>query len=483
MKTFNIRDYGARTSDLLQTDNIQKAIDDCFLAGGGRVVIPCGVYLTGGLRIRTGVELYLESGAILKGSRKAEDYFGYRNDTLEPVVLEKEGDTPKTSRSAISTSRWCNALIRAFDAHDFAIVGEKGSYIDGSNAFDAQGEHNYRGAHGIGIWRCKNMRFEGYTFLNSGNWCHALFQSQNITIRNIAIHGGEDGIDLRTCDEVLIEGCDVNTPDDAVAGFDNHNVIIRNCKLNSSCMPLRIGGNNFLVENCLSAERNFAPRGQLSSEEKMMGIQSNPNARHECRAAFAYYCDFRTDLRKSPENIVIRNCRFEQVREVMRLEFTGLNRWCRQRALKEITFENCYMGDLYFTGMLWGDADDKVICRFKNVTFSCREGMDQVPLLAVGNVEKILFENCTFEGYSNKPIILIGTDDVENIEVVGSGEIELKKVGFEECILAHPGGVAKLDQGKLLFWDLKDPDAPPVKGPESLRIKLAEKLAENPDQG
>ena len=473
MKIFNIRDYGARIADMLQTDAIQKAIDDCFLAGGGRVLVPCGVYLTGGIRIRSGVELYLESGAILKGSREAKDYFGYRDDKLEPVELEVvDNSNSKTSSSAVSTSRWCNALIRAFDAHDFAVIGEKGSYIDGCNAYDVEGEHKYRGAHGLGIWRCKNMRFEGYTFLNSGNWCHAIFQSQNITIRNIGIHGGEDGIDIRSCDDVLIENCDINTPDDAVAGFDNNNVIIRNCKLNSSFMSLRIGGNNFLVENCVSDERNFGGRGGLPYEARLAGAQENPNARHEQLAVFSYYCDFRADVRKTPENIVIRNCRFEQVRESIRLEFTGLNRWCRQRALKEITFENCYMGDLCQTGMLWGDAEDKVICRFKNVTFACKEGTGDVPLLSVGNIEKLLFEDCTFEGYT-KPSILVGTDDVENVEVVRSGELEVKKVSFDECMLAHPSGIAWKDQGKLLFWDLKDPTAPPVPGPESLREKMA----------
>ena len=87
MKIFNIRNYGAKTCDRLQTENIQKAIDDCFLSGGGRVVIPCGIYITGGLRIRSNVELYLESGAILKGSRNAEDYFILEKDTLEPVVI------------------------------------------------------------------------------------------------------------------------------------------------------------------------------------------------------------------------------------------------------------------------------------------------------------------------------------------------------------------------------------------------------------
>ncbi len=461
MRIFNIKDYGAKFCDSLQTEKIQAAIDDCFLAGGGRVLVPAGIYLTGDLRIRSNVELYLESGAILKGSRNPEDYFNYRNDKIEPVTIEEIGTTPQTGRSAISTSRWSNALIRAFDAHDFSIIGEKGSYIDGSNVYDAEGENNCRGPHGIGIWRCKNMHFEGYTFFNSSNWCHAIFKSQNITFRNVTVHGGFDGIDIRTCDDVLIEECDLNTGDDAVAGYDNNNVIIRNCKLNTSCMPMRIGGNNFLVENCVSSERNFGQRLGLTVEKKQMGSMSDETCRHESHAVFSYYCDFRAIVRKSPENIVIRNCRFEQARELMRLEFTGLNRWCRQRALKEITFENCYIGDLYHTGMLWGDADDKVICRFKNVQFACREGMGNVPMLAAGNFEKILFEDCTFDGYT-KPILLIGTDDVENVELVRSGEMELKKATLQECIEAHPGGIASQDKGKFIFWDLKNPDAPPI---------------------
>ena len=105
MQTWNICDYGACFSDQLQTDKIQKAIDDCWLAGGGRVVVPCGVYMTGGIRLRSRVELYLESGAILRGSRNPEDYYGYLKDELEPVTIEEVGTTPQTGRSAVSTSR------------------------------------------------------------------------------------------------------------------------------------------------------------------------------------------------------------------------------------------------------------------------------------------------------------------------------------------------------------------------------------------
>ncbi len=190
-----------------------------------------------------------------------------------------------------------------------------------------------------------------------------------------------------------------------------------------------------------------------------MGNLTNQTVRHESHAVFSYYCDFRATLRKAPENIIIRNCRFDQAREVMRLEFTGYNRWCRQRALKEITFENCYLGDLYHTGMLWGDEEDKVICRFKNVTFACRDGMGDVPLLAAGNFETLLFEDCTFVGY-NKPILLLGTDD--KVEVVRSGEMEFRKATLEECLKAHPGGIASQDRGKNIRYDLKKWDPHPT---------------------
>ena len=89
----DVRQYGAVGDGVtMNTQSIQKAIDDCFLAGGGRVVIPCGIYLTGSIRIRSGVQFYLESGAILKGSRRAEDYFAYRDDKIEPVTLEEVDD-------------------------------------------------------------------------------------------------------------------------------------------------------------------------------------------------------------------------------------------------------------------------------------------------------------------------------------------------------------------------------------------------------
>lgn len=450
MKVFNIADYGAHYSDVVQTEKIQKAIDDCFLAGGGRVLVPAGTYLTGSIRLRSGVELYLESGAVLKGSRDPEDYFGYLEDTLEPIEPEEVGNTPQTCRSAISTSRWSNGLIRAFDAHDIAVIGEKGSYIDGCNCMDPQGEGNYRGPHGMSLWRCENIRLEGYTFLHSANWCHAIFQSKNITVRDIAVFGGHDGVDFRTCDQVLVENCEFQCGDDCVAGFDIHDMTVRNCIVNSACQSFRIGGNNILIENCNSVERplRFPFRLSLTDEEKREGANTGKgeNIRHEMITSFTYYCDNRAVLRRPAENIVIKNCNFAQVREAFRLEFDGLHRWCCNRSLRSITFENCIMGEIIRPGMLWGDAKEKVTCHLKNVTVRAKEGAGEFPILVAANFDKIIFENCTVEGWED-PVIWVA--DEGTVEQIASTPIAVKKATREQCIEAHPWGIAPQDREKM----------------------------------
>ena len=450
MNVFNIVDYGARYSDVPQTKSIQKAIDDCFLAGGGKVLIPAGVYLTGGIRLRSGVELYLESGAILKGSRDPEDYFGYTEDALEPIEMEEVGNTPKTCRSAISTSRWSNGLIRAFDAHDIAVIGEKGSYIDGDNCMDPEGEANFRGPHGMSIWRCENIRLEGYTFLHSANWCHAIFQSKNITVRNISVFGGHDGLDFRTCDNVLVENCELQCGDDCVAGFDINDMTVRNCTVNSACQSFRVGGNNVLIENCNSIERplRFPFRLYLTDEEKKNGANTgkDPRVRHEMIAGFTYYCDYRADLRRPAENVVLRNCEFSQARELLRLEFDGLHRWCCNRSLRSITLENCSVGEIIRPGILWGDEKEKVTCHFKNVTIRAKDGVEHFPLFVAANFDKIIFENCTLEGWE-QPEIWVASDGV--VEQIGSTPIKVRKATREECIEAHPWGIAPQDLEKI----------------------------------
>ena len=73
----SIHDFGAKPDGNIQTTAIQAAIDHCFLSGGGEVVIPEGIYLTGGIRLRSNITLHLMENAVLKGVRDPEEYYGY----------------------------------------------------------------------------------------------------------------------------------------------------------------------------------------------------------------------------------------------------------------------------------------------------------------------------------------------------------------------------------------------------------------------
>src|ERR1041384_2289850 len=83
---YKVRDFGAQgDGTALDTAALQKAIDACAAGGGGTVYFTPGTYLSGGLRLKSGVYLYLDAGATLKGSRNNADYektevLGFKND-------------------------------------------------------------------------------------------------------------------------------------------------------------------------------------------------------------------------------------------------------------------------------------------------------------------------------------------------------------------------------------------------------------------
>lgn len=196
----NVRDYGAsgdgKTKD---TEALQLTIERCSAFGGGEVVVPAGDYLTGALALHSNVLLRLEDGATLSGSPDMADY---------PVAQVRwEG-------------RWIkgySALIFANDAENIGIVGP--GRIVGSPAVKGRvnRETRMRLPALLEFVNCKAVRVENCDTENFGMWSIHPTYCQDVTFRKVTIKSGADGIDVDSCRNVTIDGCDFDTTDDCIS--------------------------------------------------------------------------------------------------------------------------------------------------------------------------------------------------------------------------------------------------------------------------
>lgn len=450
---YRITEYGAFASaEVLQTKAIQDTIDRCFLSGGGVVVVPAGTYLTGGIRLRSNVTLYLERGAVLLGSRDPEAYFAYLDDKIEPLGEEDITEFPRAvygeAKRAMREQgreaeyykvyyqragrRWNNALIRAIRAENIAIIGEEGAVIDGANCYDAGGEEGYRGPHAITMHDCRNVLFEGYTMQNSSNWGHNIVRSFNVTCKNITVLGGHDGVHFTQCQNVHVSDSEFHTGDDCIAGFANSNVKVSNCKVNSSCNGFRFAGTNVLIQKChIWGPGQYAHRYALSEEEKISGKSSADAAsaahRKNMISAITYYADFSFPIEERPCNIIIQDCLIENTDRFLHYNYSGNERWQKQRPLGDILFRNINARGIKIPINLYGDKDDPVTFTMQNIEISDSPAFSAEALIHACHYERIVLQDIRLVGIPCKVLIKRWSDD---------GEIVIKNVVSEiaeEC--------------------------------------------------
>ena len=384
---YNVLDYGAKPSEKeLQTAGIQKAVDECFTHGGGTVVVPKGVYLTGDIRLRSNVTLYLESGAHLLGSQNPLDYFNHRSDKIEPLRPEQITEAPYVHLSTIKgetkyeenkteyrfkripASRWNNGLIRAIDATNVSIIGEEGSIIDGNNCFDEIGEELFRGPHAMTFFNCKNIVLKGYTVQNSANWAHNMLYTDNITMDGVTVLAGHDGFDAAVCNNITITNCTFHTGDDSIAGFGNENVYVADCEINSACSAFRFGGTNVTIERChMYAPCKYSFRGPMSMEEKRACAPSPRGCgRNNMLSAFTYYADYSLPIKVKPGNIIMRDCKIDNADRLLHYNYSGNETWQKNRPLADITFDNIVATDVKMPLHAYGSPAEPIELTIKN---------------------------------------------------------------------------------------------------------------------
>ncbi len=246
---FLIDDHGAvGDATTLNTHAIQRAIDACYTAGGGRVIVGSGTYVSGSITLYSNIELHLLPGARIVGSTNIDDY-----QTFEAPGFRSERAPERSSQ----------ALIRVVDAESVAITGR--GIIDGSGAaFYDTTTHAWGHFYAkpptprprlLMALRCRDLHLEGVQFNESPCWTIWLIACERVTIRNIQIRADQaminnDGIDLDGCRDVVISDSLFKTGDDCIAirnmlalrESENvcENITINNCLLDSWCQGVRI---------------------------------------------------------------------------------------------------------------------------------------------------------------------------------------------------------------------------------------------------
>lgn len=430
IKQFYITDFGAISDvDAPQTEAIQAALDACFLAGGGEVVIPAeSTFVTGDIRIRSNTTLHLMENSALIGSQDPSDYFHIHDDRLEPLPAEQNtralwsrrrevGDFAKntTFKAYIYTagSHWNHGIIRAVYAENIAVIGEVGSKIDGRNPYDPEGEEEYRGPHGINMHFCKNVTFRNYTIQNTGNWAHAIFQSENVTFENLSVYAGHDALHTRACTNVLMSKCKLITGDDCVAGFDNLDVVVRNCEISSACSAFRYGGNNILVENCtVWGPCPYQFRGSFTIEEKIAGAMTSEKGRNNMLSFWTNFVSSDLPARRPAGKILIRNCTVKNADRMLHLNLSGNEPWQTGTPPTDITFENIKIEGVKMGLTAYGLESSPMEITLRNVDYTYAEEAAETPMLRMAHCTAVNLENVRVNGFRGSSLIRAWSDGI-----------------------------------------------------------------------
>lgn len=276
-KAYRITDFGVvNDSTVVQTEKIQAVIDQAAQNGGGVVVIPKGIFLSGSIFFKPKTHLYLEEGATLKGSDDISNF--------AVVTTRIEGQTLK----------YFAALVNADKVDGFTLSGKgtiNGNGLRYWKAFWLRRQWNPTCTNMdemrprlVYISNCKDVQLSGVRLMNSPFWTTHLYKCENIKLLGLSMYApsapvkapSSDAIDIDACTNVLVKNCFISVNDDAIAlkggkgpladkdpnNGENRNIIIEDCTYGFCHSALTCGSEsihdyNILLRRCTvkTAER------------------------------------------------------------------------------------------------------------------------------------------------------------------------------------------------------------------------------------
>ncbi|MEG1586027.1 MAG: glycoside hydrolase family 28 protein [Bacteroidales bacterium] len=425
----NMRQKGAKSNGKsLNTNIINKTISELASGGGGTLFFPAGTYLTGPIELKSNITLDLEAGATLLFSDVFDHYLPFTEMRYEGVVMNSfspliyardvENITIKGEGKLDGQGKaWWLEMYR----HELAWRNEKNRDVSKyQKIWDAANDEAGLRALTNPDWhanlsfrffrppffqpiRCKNVRVEGVTIVNSPFWTVNPEFCQNVKITGVTILNppspNTDGINPSSCKDVHISDCHISVGDDCITLKSGRDQQARN---------LAVPCENITITNCTM----LAGHGGVVIGSEVSG-----------------------DVRK----VAISNCVFDGTDRGIRLKSTR----GRGGIVEEITVSNVVMKNikkeaivlnLFYSNMPKEPVSDRTPV-FRNIHISNLVGTRVNQAIKVLGIEEmpisdISFNNIHIQSESGVFIELARNVDLNNVRVdnrIGA-PFELKQV-------------------------------------------------------
>ncbi|MCK9244985.1 MAG: glycoside hydrolase family 28 protein [Candidatus Marinimicrobia bacterium] len=317
-KDFDITKFGAIGNGKFDcTQAFVRAVEACHQAGGGRVIVPSGEFLTGAIQLKSNVNLHVTGeGVILfsKDTRKFLPVVYTRFEGMEcmnysPFIYAYEQENLAITGSGVidgqaDNETWWNWVVKKEYGWKEGLPNQEADrdlllkMADDNIPVNERvfGDGHYLRPNFIQFYKCKNILIENVTLKRSPMWEIHPVLCENMTVRKVTIvsHGpNNDGCNPESCRNVLIKDCYFDTGDDCIAiksgrngdgrriKVPSENIIIQGCRMQDGHGGVVIGSEmsgdvrNIFAENCIMDSPNLDRALRIKTNSLRGGVVEN----------------------------------------------------------------------------------------------------------------------------------------------------------------------------------------------------------------
>lgn len=386
-KDFPITKYGAKPADVKATTAaFAKAMAACNKAGGGRVVVPSGEWLTGPIHFQSNCNLYLSEGAKVVFEDDVELYYpavqtsweGTECMNVSPLVYAFECENVAISGPGMLAPKM-DFWRTWFERPESHVQATRQLYAMCSTQIPVQDRHMEREGvqmrpHLIQFNRCTNVQLDGFKIRESPFWTIHLWMCKDVWAHDLDVyaHGhNNDGIDIEMTQHIVVENCEFDQGDDAVVlkagrnqdgwalNMPTQDVVVRNCNIIKGHCLLGIGSEmsggvrRVYMHDCHSSDAVFRLL-YIKTNHRRGGFVEDITVENVSAAKMLRVFEIDTDVLyqwrdivptfetaiTSIRNITIRNAECKQSDAVFEL------RGDARRPISGVTVENIHVKEL-----------------------------------------------------------------------------------------------------------------------------------------